>query len=67
MQILCTFILSFGNGLEWTSQGTCSMNDGANSHSDTDLHGSLSYIFDSVAMKTEAVCSSKNLGHTIIT
>jgi hypothetical protein len=37
------------------------MNDGANSHSDTDLRGSFSYILDSVAMSMAAVCSSKNL------
>jgi len=38
----------------------------ANSPSDTDFPGSFSHILDSVAMKTEAACSSKNLGHTII-
>jgi len=31
------------------------------------MHESLSYTLDSAAMKTRAVGSSKNLGHTIIT
>jgi hypothetical protein len=59
----CRFfvLLSTLLAMVWSGQ------HGANSHSDTDLRGSLSCILYSVAMKMEAVCSSKNLGHTIIT